>query len=163
MQNTYWNKMTQYRFEVIYLQNYLGRNVKIDRYIRIALAVTSASSIAAWAQWQKLAFWWGLIIVVSQVISAINDYLPYKKRIKEISDLLNELSIIYNDVERSWQKVANGSLTDDEINELCYNYSGQWIKADNKYFNDDFLPHNEKCKKCAEDMKNAYFNSIFGV
>ena len=154
--------MTQYRFDVIYLQNYLGRNVKIDRTIRIFLAIASASSIAAWAQWQNLAFLWGLIIVISQVVSAVNEFLPYKRRIKEISNLLNELSIIYNDVERNWQKVANGSLTEDEINDLCYSYSGQWIKADNKYFKDDYLPQNKKCKEHAEDEKNAYFNSLFG-
>ena len=161
MQSTYWNKMTQYKYEIFYLENYLGRNVKIDRMIHICLAIASASSIAAWAHWQKLAFVWGLIIVVSQVVSAI-DYLPYKKRIKEISDLLNEFSIIYNNVEKDWQKVANGSLSEDDINDLCYSYSGEWIKADNKFFKDDHLPQNKDCKECAENMKNSYFNCVFG-
>ena len=162
MQNRYWNKMTQYKYETIYLQGYLGRNVKIDRRIRIVLAVASTSSIAAWAKWQNFAFYWSLIIVISQVFSAINDYLPYKKRIKEISDLLSELSIIYNDVEKDWQRVASGSLSDNEINELCYTYSELWIKTDNKYFNDDYLPVNKKCKEYAEEMKNEYFNNVFG-
>ena len=54
--------------------------------------------------------------MLSQVISVINDLLPYKKRIKELSNLEAELSIIYYDVEKNWLSVASGKMTEDEIN-----------------------------------------------
>ena len=162
MQKTYWIKMTQYKFSILYLQNYMGRNIKIDRLLKIMVAVMSAGSIAAWANWQNLSMLWGFIIALAQVISAINEFLPYKNRTKEISNLLGEFTYLYNEVEKNWKNVADGSMEEEDINNLCYDFSKKWLEIDNKYFQEDHLPQNSNCIKKAEIEKNEYFKNMFG-
>lgn len=137
------------------------RCVHIDRWLKIICAVASSSSIAAWAAWQNLSFFWGLIIVASQVITAINDILPYRKRIDELSNLRSELMPIYNNMEKNWYDVANGLLTEEEINDLCYSYKVQWDQIDDKYFKGDTLPRVSRCVESAEREKELYYSTNF--
>lgn len=102
-----------------------------------------------------------MIIVISQAVTAVNEVLPYKKRIQELSDLRAELTPIYNNIEKSWHVVANGSLTEDEINELCYSYVEQWNQVDDKYIKSDALPQLKKCMNAAEAAKEIYFETNF--
>ena len=161
MQKTYWKKLTQYKFNLFYFDAHFSRCVRMDRRIKIFCAIASSAAIAAWATWQKISFLWGLIIVISQVVTAINEILPYKKRIEELSNLRSELTPIYNNMEKDWYDVANGSLTENEINDRCYSYMEQWRQIDDKYFKSDALPRISKCMEAAEIEKNSYFETNY--
>ena len=162
MIQNYWAKMTQYKYDLFYLESYLEKSVKTSRVIKILLAVFSSGSIAAWATWQNLAFIWGFVIAASQVFSAISSYFPYQKRIKEISNMKLELSHLYYQVEKDWNDIANGVINVTEVNDICYKYKEQWETISDRYFVEDVLPHNEKCKAYAENEKDKYFKTNFG-
>lgn len=119
MQETYWKRLTQYKFSLYYFGAHMEKCVKISRSIKIVCAVASSASIAAWATWQQLSFWWGLIIAASQVLVAVNEFLPYTKRIQELSNMKAALTPVYNKMEKEWFSVANGSITEEEINKKC--------------------------------------------
>ena len=161
MINTYWKKMTQFKFSLFYLQLYLGNSVKLNRIINISVTITSSAAIAAWAAWQNLAFIWGLIIVASQVVFSINQYLPYQKRIEDISGLLSKWNGLYINIESDWYRVSNGKLSEDEINDLCYDYIRKWDRIDNEFFVGDTLPQKSRLIQTAEEMKNNYFENNF--
>ncbi len=161
MIDTYWKKMTQFKFSLFYLQLYLGNSVKLNRIINISVTITSSAAIAAWAAWQNLAFIWGLIIVASQVVFSINQFLPYQKRIEDISGLLSKWNGLYINVESDWFRVSNGKLSEDEINDLCYDYIRKWDRIDNEFFVGDTLPQKARLIQTAEEMKNKYFENNF--
>ena len=161
MQKTYWNKLTQFKYALCYFDAHLSRCVKINRGIKIFAAIASSAAIAAWATWQDLSFWWGLIIVVSQVVTAVNEFLPYKKRIKELSDIKAALTPVYNDMEKEWYYVSSGEMGAEEINKRCYYYVQKWNSIDDGFFKDDTLPQLKKCKEYAENAKNTYFETNF--
>lgn len=95
MQLRYWNQMTQFKYELYYFSVCFERCVKLNRHIKIVIAIASSSAIAAWTQWTQLSFLWGLIIVIGQLIGVINEYLPYQQRIKELSEMQPELNALY--------------------------------------------------------------------
>lgn len=161
MQETYWRKLTQFKYSLCYFDAHLARCVKIDRTIKICCAIASSSAIAAWATWQGLGFLWGLVIVISQVTMAVNEFLPYKTRIKELSNIKAALTPIYLDMEKEWFFVSNGERTAEQINERCYQFAQQWNSIDDAYFVDDTLPQVKKCMEYAEKTKNTYFNTNF--
>ncbi len=161
MQETYWRKMTQYKYALCYFDAHLARCVRIDRTIKIFSAITSSTAIAAWATWQGLSFLWGLVIAISQVVMAVNEFLPYKKRVKELSNIRASLTPVYNDMEKEWFFVCNGKMTCEQINNCCYKFVQRWNSIDDKYFVDDALPQIKKCKEYAENAKNDYFETNF--
>lgn len=161
MQENYWNFMTQCRFSIFYLNAHFSSYVKRERLINIFLALTSSSVIAAWAIWQSYNFVWAFIIALAQVLTVVNNYLPYKKRISEISDLKAKLGAICNDIEYRWYEVSNETLTDEDINKLRYEFNKKWTEVDEKAFTDDALPYNENYHKTASDKNEIYFKNMF--
>lgn len=163
MQQQYWNQLTQFKYELCYLSAQFAKYITLDRKIKIGLAITSSTAIAAWATWTSLSFFWGFIIALGQVISAVNGMLPYQKRIKELSEMQPRLNAVYILAEKKWYDVANGKLTEEEINELLYIQFMEWGQIDQAYFCEDALPRDEKCTDRAEYEKNIYFERRFGV
>lgn len=53
----------------------------------------------------------------SQVASVIYKFLPFKARIKPLSTAGIELSVLADNAEKGWFDVAQGELTEREINE----------------------------------------------
>jgi uncharacterized UPF0160 family protein len=157
MQQKYWNMLTQSKFELYYLDEHFRHCVRLDRWVKILLAVLSANSVAGWAIWSSYAKVWGAIIAVSQVILIVNDYLPYQKRVSEICKLRSSLMEIYLKMENRWRDVQAGELTDDEINDLRTRLLKAWSGIEEKHFTDDALPERKMFIKRANVKKNTYF------
>lgn len=162
MQERYWNQLTQYKYDILYLSERFANFIVIDRVIKIVIAVSSSTAIGSWIIWEKFSYLWASLIATSQVFNVINDYLPYKKRISELSAMISKLISLYTNIEHDWYKVANSYLTNDEINELLYTYMRQWNDINDKYFEIDALSLSEKCLNTAEEEKNKYFNNFLG-
>lgn len=161
MQQTYWSKMYNYKYSFFYLAQHFQKNVKTDRTIKIISAIASSTAIGAWATWTNLAFFCGFIIVVSQVVTAVNEFLPYKKRIPELSTMLAQLSALYIEVEREWFNVSSGEYTEEEINTLTYDFAQRWSEIDSKFFTEDALPVDDELKAKAESEAKKYFANTF--
>lgn len=162
MQNRYWSSMTEKKYNLFYIQLHFNKVVMVNRAIKIIMAIASCSSIAAWTIWQQYAYVWGVIIAVSQVIGAINEFLPYQKRIEELSNLESEWSVVFLSMEKKWYSVANGKLTDNEINDLLFEFENDWNIISDKYFKEDALPQVEKYQKIANEQMVEYIKQRYG-
>lgn len=161
MQSRYWNTMTQYKFNLCYYSEHYKLCILINRCITIILAVFSSGAMAAWIAEEKIGFFCGLIIVLMQVLSVVNEFLPYKKRIQDLSEMITKLSSIYDDMESEWFNVASGEIENKQINEMLYSYKKKWSNATNKYLVVDSLPENEKIISKANEDKDKYFYNMF--
>lgn len=161
MQSRYWNTMTQYKFNLCYYSRHYNSCILINRCITIILAVFSSGAMATWIVEEKIGFFCGLIIVLMQVLSVVNEFLPYKKRIQDLSEMITKLSSIYDDMESKWFTVASGEIENKEINELLYSYKKKWSNTTNKYLVVDSLPENEKIVLKANEDKEKYFYNMF--
>ena len=161
MQETYWKKLTQYKFSLYYFDAHMAKCVKISRNIKIMCAVASSAAIAAWATCQQLSFWWGLIIAASQVLIAVNEFLPYTKRIQELSNMKAALTPVYNKMEKEWFYVSNGLITEEEINKRMYSFVQQWESIIEGYLVEDALPQDKDCIDKAQAANEIYFTTNF--
>ena len=158
---TYWKKMTQCKFELLYLQEYLKLSVQVNRYVSVVTAIFSSASIAAWAASGKYAFFWSTLIAISQIVTVVNEFLPYKKLIPELSEMSSKLSVIYMDMEKDWKILSNKDTSENEEIEICYNYLLKWSEASDKFFKNDALTDNKKCLKRAHQKQELYYNNDF--
>jgi hypothetical protein len=133
----------------------------VQRLINVLLAITSSGAIAAWAVWKEFPVVWAAVIAISQVITAVKPLLPYEKRIEIIYDMINQLTGICNELESKWYYVANGSLTEEEINELSYKYEKRWDDIESKNLKGDSIPSNGYLAHIANTKKEEYFKNEF--
>ena len=126
MQEKYWNYMVQIKAWTFYLDIYAEDSYKWDRRINIYGAIASSSSIAAWTIWRNWSFIWAAIIAISQVLTAIKQYLPFGRRLKYLQPFIEDMKLLYLKMEYDWYKVAAGELSETEINGLLYSYKKEY-------------------------------------
>lgn len=161
MQEKYWNNMVQTKSSVYYLDIYAEQTYKIERRINVFCAIASSASIAAWAIWTEWAYVWGLIIAISQVVSALKEIFPYMKQLKMLEQFSEEMKFVYVNMEQEWFRVANGELTENEINNLLFMYKKKVVELESKYLKENILVEKVEYAKEAAIKCNEYFESNF--
>lgn len=162
-QDRYWKELHQLRVHVNYLELYMEHSEFLDKSVNIFLAVTSSSSICGWAIWNKYGFVWAIIIATSQLVSAVKQFLPYRTRLKAIAGLLREIEELSIYTEMKWFDVAEGHLTNEEINRLQYEVRSKKTKALHKHLGVNSLPKKEKLFEKAKESAGIYIHNFYGV
>lgn len=160
VQEQYWKELHELKTHIYFIELHLESAERIDRALKIVLAIASSSSIGAWVIWSKVAWLWAAIIAASHVISAISQYLPYINRIKTYSKLLNELNELMIQAEYKWHDIANGKLTPTEINAERFEIRNK----KNKSLKENILttiPSNSNFHQRAEERSKEYFNFYY--
>ena len=160
-QEKYWKELYQLKVHLNYLEIYLQRSDFIDRVIKITLAISSSGSIAGWAIWKDYAFLWAFFIAASQVISVINNYLPYKGRIKGLSGLVYEFENLVHDFEKKWFEVSEGKLTNREINDLQFELRRKKTNILKKHLVSNVLPQKKGLLSKAQKSADVYFDNFY--
>jgi uncharacterized membrane protein len=143
------------------LHGYAASSEWWDKSINISLAITSSTSIAAWAVWQEYQIIWAIIIALSQVITAIKPFLPFRQRLKPISDLNDLMQEISLECEKHWFVVAEGELTEKEIHDLYISLKDKSLKAEKKALKDIVLPKQGKILMRAEKEADHYLTNTY--
>ncbi|MDC7287936.1 hypothetical protein NXH76_08990 [Blautia schinkii] len=161
MQEKYWKYMVQVKAWIFYLELYADDSYRWEKRINIFSAVTSSTSIAAWAVWQEFSYVWAVIIAVSQVLAAVKGFLPYSQRLKILVPFAEGLKIMYNRMEFNWFKVASGELTEEDINNLLFSFKDEFTKIENSSLKEDTLIERDDLMKKADKKAEAYFENNF--
>ena len=160
VQEQYWKELYQLKTHIGFIELQLERAESIDRALKIILAIASSSSIGAWVIWNHLSWIWAGIIAVSQVVSAISPYLPYKNRIKAYSSLLHELEELMIQAEFKWHAIAEGKMTAKEVNEARFDIRATKQRSLKKYINTT-IPTDGKLHDKAEASATAYLENFY--
>lgn len=161
MQEKYWNYMVQTKSSVFYLDIYAEKTYKLERNINTICAIASSASIAAWAIWTEWAYFWGFVIAISQVLTAVKEFFPYARQLKMLKQFVEEMKFIYISMEQEWFRVAEGELTEDEINNLLFMYKKKVVELESKYLNENILIENAEYANDADKKCDEYFEKNF--
>jgi hypothetical protein len=160
VQNQYWKELYQLKTHIGFIERQLEKSEGIDRFFKIFLAITSSSSIGAWAIWNEHSWLWASIIAFSQVITAITPFLPYKGRIKAYSSLLHELEELMIRGEFKWHSISDGQLTPTEINKARFEIRAAKQKSLKKYVSTT-IPTDGKLHEQAEKSASVYLTNFY--
>lgn len=157
MQEKYWKYMVQMKAWIFYLDVYAEKSYRWEQRINMFCAVASSSSIAAWVIWEKFAFLWGGVIAILHVLTAVKGFLPYNKRLAYIKPFEDELKVLYIKMEYDWYLVANGDMSEEEINKLLFDYKKTYSDIESKYLKEDVLVERSDYMELADEKTNNYF------
>ncbi len=161
MQQSYWKTMVQIKSSIFYLDLYADKSYKLDKAINIVLAITSSSSIAAWAIWKQYDFVWALLIALSQVITVLKPLMPYKQRLEIVKPYSMSLQSLFDRANYHWFFVSNGDMTEAEINDLNNELREKFTAFSFQYLQKENLPENDEFKKIADKKTVLYFSETF--
>lgn len=171
VQQRYWQEFLDFKRDSFYMGFYHANTERIDRFINMFTALTSSTAVAGWVLWREtvtiwgitvsFAFVWMTIIMLSQVINAVKEYLPYKKRLHSLSTLSNDFNSLVLVMENDWYKVSRGLLTEEEINDLHMEMKRKKHEAMAKSFPDASLPTKRRLLARADTDTQLYVETYF--
>ena len=153
--------MVQIKAWFFYLDIYAESSYKWDRGIYILVAIASSTSIAAGAIWREFNIVWSVIIATSQVITAIKPFFLFSKRLKIIIPFMEDLKAICNKMEYNWYRVRSGDLTEDNINELLFDFKNIYTDIENKNLKGETLVERQDFREKADSKTDMYFENNF--
>lgn len=157
-----WALLCNMKFKAYYLDFQVTRFQKYDRNINIFLAITSSTSIAAWAIWKDYEMIWAIIIAASQVITAIKPFFPYNKYVKELNIKSTRLHNVNVDIEKLWDNYINDEISNSKASTLYYAI----VKDCNEIlkFNDESVfGQSKSIEKKANACIRTYLETYYGV
>jgi hypothetical protein len=159
----FWNELVQLRGHIEYLTLYHLHCEYIDRWIQIAIAVSSSGSIATWAVWGEYPLLWASIIAAGQFLMVVKSHLPFQIRMKATADLASRLEGLFVQWEGCWQQVADGELTEGEINSTITRFKRSKADLLDAHLKHVSLPGNEKLLERGERAANRYFEVVYNT
>lgn len=162
MRERYFCMLEQKIYELSYLSLVIGKNNKIRNILNIVTAISTSTSIAAWAIWKSdLYIIWGSIIALSHVVQVVRPHLWFDQYHTTLHKLENELSQIAIDIEKDWYFVDNELINDEEINNKIANYEQIWNRVSYKYLENTKFT-SDKIKQIATERTDQYIKRNFG-
>lgn len=161
-QERFWKEFVQLKTSIYYLEEYLKCMELRSNCINGFLAIASCGGIGGWAIWNEYGKIWGAIIAISQVINAIRPFFPYKKRIKALPALIDELSQVAIFAEKNLYDIAEGKLEMEQIHKKRLEIVSRRSKATRKHVGKSPLPVKEDLQKVAEEKAVNYFGNFYG-
>lgn len=159
-QTQYWYNFATIKNNSIYINRYHAKVEKFDRKLKIFTAITSSSSIAAWAIWKDWSFVWSIIIAASQILTAVKPLLPFKERLRALSLFGTELDALALAAEEGWFAVSHGRLTDEEIHKKTMALKKKVHTAQYTAFRNMSLPEDANLLIIAEKEAMDYMTTI---
>ena len=133
MRTRIWNNLANIQFKAIYTGKCARLADRASRACGFILAVASASSVAAWAIWQKLPWLWTGIVAGSQLLHLARPYLPFLKHDKAFLEMRFAFEHLYLDYEKFWIAFEDDRLSVVEAEERFYALREREIAIEEKY------------------------------
>lgn len=153
----FWKELFQIKVQVIFVQGLWRRSERIERYIKMFLAIASSASVGAWIIWKELAWLWAAVVAVSQVLTTIQPLLPYAERQKKFALVLRDFELLFMASEFDWQSMAGGEMSSKKINGLTEKLKRKKLEILHRHMPGDVFPPNVPLAEEAEVEANSYF------
>ncbi|MBP3633719.1 MAG: hypothetical protein J6J43_04005 [Oscillospiraceae bacterium] len=156
----FWNKLTQFKFDLNYFQCHFSACVVASRWLHIIASVATMLATGAWMNWYEIE--WVrmtcmIAILLLQGFNMVVDFLPYDNRKQELREMSNLLDPIYSDMEQDWYAIANGEVLKNEIEKKIRVYEQRRQAVQQHFLKNDTLPERKRILQKAEEETAAYF------
>ena len=106
-----------------------------DTSLNVVLAIASSGSIASWTIWDEYAIYWGGLIALSQLITALKPIFPFHKHVHTLNHRCYKQEILFLELIEMWQNLNDKSENESTI-KTRLSYLIKQIN-ENEFFDDD--------------------------
>ena len=158
----YWREFNQLKLDACYVRDYRDSIGKAETKVAAVRAITSSASIAAWAVWRKYAIMWAAFIAASQVVDALRDVFPFRKRRQALSGWSNALNRLFVDAQRDWENISAGKVSNAKISRLTHQLRHKMQRYEETYIPDG-LPRKQDLFEAAQTEMGTFFRTRYSL
>jgi hypothetical protein len=161
-QDAYWQEFTQLKLDACYVRDYRNSVGKSETTVAAIRAIASTASIAAWAVWRKYAIIWASFIAASQVVDALRDVFPFRKKRQALSRWSNALNRLFVDAQRDWDNISAGKISNAKIGTLTHQLRLKVQRYEAKYIPDG-LSRKQDLFEAAQTEMEIFFRTRYSI
>lgn len=162
-QEAFWQKLQQFKFDIIYYNLHFSRCIKILRSTKYASTGFTAIATSIWMNWydiKPIAIVCCVIVLILQAFNVLIEQLPFSERKLEIREMTNELHNLYIEMECNWRDISEGKFKKSQIKLMLKKYEQKRSDIHSHYFKNDSLPETKKITEEANKRTKEYFDSF---
>lgn len=122
-----------------------------DTALNVFLAITSSGSIASWTIWDDYAIYWGGLIALSQLITALKPIFPFHKHVHSINHRCYKQELLFLELIEMWQNLNDKSENESTI-KTRLSYLAKQINENEFFDDDDGFEFSDAIQKKAQEM-----------
>ena len=163
MRDNYFNLLSQVKFDIEYYKLFYQRYTTIERRLNMAFAIVSTGSLAGFCISEEAKIVYAVILIITQVASAVRPYFPFANRAKELDRLLIKMEYLFIEIENRWSDINQGKLDEEQVQSIIKVFKERRQKLQMEHLPDDMLPNNKKITKKADKNANDYLGLNYGA
>ena len=160
MRDRVWKSLANMKFKATYLNKVSNRAYHLGNAYSIFFALASASSVAAWAMWDRYPIIWALIVAVSQLLHIIKPYIFFIKSDKEFIEMSLLFEGIYLTYEKLWYELQKEQHDTETAEKVFYSCRLKELEIAKRYKH-IVCPDISSLVTSADDETNNYLKTNF--
>lgn len=119
--------------------------------LNVILAIASSGSIASWTIWDDYAIYWGGLIALSQLITALKPLFPFHKHVHTLNHKCYKQELLFLELIEIWQNLNDKSESEITI-KTRLSYLTKLINENEFFDDDDGFEFSKKMQEKAQYM-----------
>ena len=152
----YWNMFFEFKVAEYYYQLYSLHAKKQRDFLSGLTTIGSAAFILSWYQTEVFPLLWGSLILVAQILTALQPYLPFEKRLTAACYICSDLIHLNLEIELEWDNFSNDS-SDEEYKDKTTYFRTEYARIEERFADSETFPKNKRIFKEAQKDDQIYF------
>ena len=152
----YWQMYYDLKTNEYYYQLYAVHAGRQRDALSIICALGSAACVLSWYQSGVLPILWASLIVLAQVVSVAQPYLPFDKRLTSANYIHSDLSHLILEIEKTWYSFSE-ETPDHEVLETIAAYQEEYQRIEERFADANTFPPNQRLLEQAKTFTKNFF------
>lgn len=159
MAQKYWDMFFDFKVSEYYYQLYSVHAHRQRNLLSALTTVGSAAFVLTWYQTGILPLLWGSLILIAQVLTALQPLLPFEKRMTAACYICSDLVHLNLEVEMEWYRFKIDS-SEDEYREKIDRYRKEYDRIEERFSDPYTFPKHKRLFKEAQESAQIYFRGL---
>lgn len=152
----YWNMFFEFKVAEYYYQLYSLLAKKQRDWLSALTTIGSAAFVLSWYQTGVLPMLWASLILASQVLTALQPWLPFEKRLNAACCICSDLIHLNLEIEFKWDDFSSDT-SDEEYKDKIACFRKEYARIEERFADAATFPKNKRLFKEAQETAQNFF------
>lgn len=155
MEEQFWKMLVDFKIAEYYYQFYAIYAKRKKTAWSIVYALSSAGFVVGWFYTGSYHLLWGALIVLAQVLSVLQPFMPYDKQLRAACYIHQDMVPLNNRIGLTWLRINDGTK-EKRISNWIQEFQDEYQRIEMRFANPNTFPQKLRLHKKAEENTHIY-------
>lgn len=151
----FWEMLVDFKIAEYYYQAYALYASRRKMCLSIVYALSSVGFVVGWFYTGSCHLLWGALIVLAQVLSVLQPFMPYDKQLRAACYIHQDIVPLNNRIGLTWLSI-NDNTSEKRISNWVQEFQDEHQRIETRFATPNTFPQNRRLHKKAEENTLIY-------